>query len=129
MTLEQALYVHLRDNVTIVGGRVYPGILPQNPAYPALTYAKISCVPERQIGGGQVGYVTSRMQVSCWASTYASAKDVTGQVRASLQSFSGVMGGAGGVEVMDANCVNELDLYEDEAGVWHVLVDVLVTHL
>jgi len=76
-----------------------------------------------------VGYVTTRVQVSCWASTYSAAKDVAEQVRDALQSYSGTMGGAGGVTVLDANCVSEMDIYEDEAKVYHVPVDVMITHL
>jgi hypothetical protein len=54
---------------------------------------------------------------------------VAEQVRFALQSYSGTMGGAGGVTVLDADPVNEIDIYEPGTDTYHVPVDVMICHL
>ena len=39
---EQALYARLNAQVSALGGRIYPLVLPQNVLYPAATYQRIT---------------------------------------------------------------------------------------
>ncbi len=132
MTPEEALVAHLgsHDGFTaLVANRLYPLVLPQGPTYPAVTYARISRKGRRTLGG-TVALVNSRFQFSCWAKSYREAKAVAAELESALQSYSGQMGGAGGVRVLDGEIDNEQDQYEPESapGIYHVPVDVLLMH-
>ena len=57
----------------LVGTRIYPGgQLPQNPTLPAITYKLISG-NWIQTATGAAGLAGPRMQIDCWAETYAGA--------------------------------------------------------
>lgn len=101
--------------------------LKQGTAFPALTCQKISG-PRVASKDGPAGLAHPRMQVSCWAKSYADAKAVAEQVRLALEGFSGIMGGAGGIKVDITLLENEVDFYEPETGIYHVPVDFLIWH-
>ena len=131
MKIEEALYAHLKAHTglsSLVGTRIYPLVLPQNPALPAVTYQKISRAGERVMNNSTTLVVRTRFQISCWATSYSNAKDVAEQVKLALQDYSGLMGGAGGVQVLDVNVVGEQDIYEPDTGIYHLPVDVMIYH-
>jgi len=131
MNLEEALFAYLKDYAglkALVSTRIYPLILPQPPTLPAVTYFKVSMVNKRTLASPSNVLKQVRIQFSCWANTYSEAKDVAEQVKLALQDFRGEMGGAGGVQVLDGNVINEQDLYETDTGIYHVPVDVLILH-
>lgn len=126
MDIETALRAHLANHsglAALVGGRIYPLILPQDPALPAVTYQKVSESSE-YIHDGVSSIRKGRLQLDCWAATYATAKAVAAQVKASLHRFSGVLGGAGGVQVGGAWIEDETDFYEPDPPIYRVSVDV-----
>ncbi|MDA8212162.1 MAG: DUF3168 domain-containing protein [Clostridia bacterium] len=134
MIIEEALYAHLNTyaNLTaLVGNRIYPLVLPQKGSYPAITYQKVSG-PRLHALQTDPGTAHPRFQISCWAQTYSKAKAVVKQVQAALQDFSGIMGGAGGVQVDAVLFENEFDLYEEETegktGLYHIPVDFIIWH-
>jgi len=129
MNLEEALFAYLKDHAglkALVGTRIYPLILPQPPTLPAVTYFKVSLVNRRVMASPSDVLKQVRVQFSCWANTYSETKSVAEQVKVALQDFAGQMGG--GVQVLDGNIINEQDLYEDDTGIYHVPVDVLIMH-
>lgn len=131
MKIEEALFSYLKSYAglsALVGTRIYPLVLPQNPTLPAVTYFKVSRAGERTLGGPNPVLKQVRIQFSCWGSTYRSAKDVAEQVMMALQDYTGTMGGTDGVKVLDANPVNERDIYEQNTGIYHIPVDVLMLH-
>lgn len=130
MFLEAALYNRLSTYAgltALVSTRIYPLVLPQDPTLPAVTYQTIGRSMEDVRGSGP-RYAETRIQIDCWAATYASAKSVAEQVRAALQDYTGTMGGVGGVPVLDGDAVNEIDLYEPDALLHRVMVEALITH-
>ena len=132
MTIEEALYSYLKSYAglsALVGARIYPLILPQPATLPAITYTKISRVGERVLSGPNPNTISARFQLSCWAYSYGTAKSVANQAKLALQDYTGTMGGAGGVEVLDANSVNEQDFYETDTGIYHVPIDILILHM
>lgn len=129
MKIEEALYTYLKSHTglsALVGSRIYPLKLPQNPTLPAVVYVKVSYAGERAMGTGNPRASRARFQFSCFAQSYASAKDVAEQVKLALQDYSGLMGG--GVTVLDTNVVGEVDVFEPDTGLYHVPVDVLLIH-
>jgi hypothetical protein len=63
-------------------GAVYPLTMPTGATLPGMCYQFISEIPMRHHGGANM--VRRRLQVSCWANTYAGAVTLGDQVRAAL---------------------------------------------
>ena len=127
MSIEAGLRALLAADATIagmVGGRIYPITLPQSPTYPALTYHRASTVRERHLRG-PLGYAEVRERVHCWARSYGGAKDLAEAVRHLLDGYRGA---AGAYEIGGAAVETEIDLYDDNADVYRVVVDVMLPH-
>lgn len=78
----------------LVGTRVYPGILPQNPKMPAIVYQRIGEVRD-SVMGVDSGVVFADVQVSAWATTLTAARDLANEVRKALQRYKGTPSGSG----------------------------------
>lgn len=103
---------------TLVGNRVYPIILPQDPTLPAITYQIISQSPT----GGNIHIHNMRLQVDCWATSYAGADALAAQVVAALRLY-GVRSSQ--PALLSAYDVNRQDLYEPDTEEWRVSMDFL----
>lgn len=133
MIIEQALFVELKTAAGItalVGTRVYPLILPQNAAFPAITFQKVSgSRSHSQSGPSNLAH--PRFQISCWAkgdTAYPDAKGLAAQVRQAIDGFKGTMGGAGGVDVQSCELVSEVDGYVGESYLYVVHLDFVMWH-
>ena len=125
MIIEEALVSRLIAQVPLVGGRVYPMLLPPSVTLPAITYQKISSV-RAYTHDGFAHYAEPRFQVSAWATTYAGAKAIQTQVKTALEAYVGMMGG--GVDVQRCLVANEIDLYDPESRIYHQAVDYILAH-
>lgn len=85
--IETELYQHLNTNVTSVGGRISPQVMPQGSAKPALVYTVISDADEHSLEGGSCAGIM-RVQIDIYAKTYAEAKTIKEEVKTSLYSFA-----------------------------------------
>ncbi|MGE0294967.1 MAG: DUF3168 domain-containing protein [Hyphomonadaceae bacterium] len=108
--MEDSLNAALREDAAvgaIVGAgasaRVYPLVLPQSVNLPAVTYQRISTprVVTTTLSGPNAR-VNCRMQVDCWAGTFAQAKALSSAVRAALLS----------ADSFTAIAIDNRDLYE-----------------
>jgi len=94
MTLEEGLYDHLTNDAgvsALVGTRIYPLVVPQDVALPAIAYQRISG-PRDHAHDGPSGLGRARMQFTFVGTSYSQAKSVAEAVRASLDGFKGTMG-------------------------------------
>lgn len=128
MTIEEALYSYLTSHPgvsALVGTRVYPLKLPQNPKLPGptITYHKVSLFAQRTIGSSGPQFYEERFQFSCWAETYDEAKILAWTLISALQDYSGEIGT---VKILDAHTVNETDIYEETVGIYHIPVDIVI---
>lgn len=126
MTIEAAIRQYLLANpniMALIAGRLYPMVLPQPPTLPAVTYSRVSRSAVRDLTG--VAYWISRFQFSCWAKKYGDAKAVAQAVRQALEDYVGTMGQ---FRIIGSASVNEIDLSQPDTGLYHVPVDVLITH-
>lgn len=130
--LETALYAFLGQQGAIsalVGARIYPLLLPQNPTMPALTYQIISTVPDYVLAGPS-GLVAKRVQINCWASRewampgYTTAQNVATAVRKALDGYSGIW--PGGIEIVRAKRDNQHDDFEPEGLYDRTILDFIV---
>jgi len=123
MTIEELLVARLTGYpalAALVGNRVYPLVLPQNVALPAMTYQRISTLRVRSHSGPS-GLAHPRFQFACWADSYAEAANVTRVLRLALDGFKLTPGGA-------ALSENEIDDYEAETGRWRINADYIIWH-
>lgn len=115
----------LRDRMTthagltaLINSRCYPLTIPQNATMPALSYFRVSTVRHSAMGA-DCGLVTARFQVSVWADSFSSARDVANQVRSALQRWSTTSG----TVIQDIFYLNETDLYDPQVEVHHTACD------
>lgn len=110
--IHDALYSRLSGFAgltALVSTNIFPRQLPQNVAYPACTYFKVSG-PRDSTMGSDSGIVHARFQVSSWGSTVTSAQDVAEQVRKALQRFRGTLAS---VVIQDIFIENEDEMPPD----------------
>ena len=126
--LAEALFAYLKDVSglnALVGTRIYPLVLPQNPVLPAITYTRVSNPKQRLLARGAADTFRPRIQFDCWAITYKSAQLVASQLQAALQDYAGIMGG---VVVLDADVDTGQDAQDPDSREPHVQVDVIMMH-
>lgn len=126
MTIEAAIRQYLlaqKPIADLIADRLYPMVLPEAVTLPAVTYQRVSRSAVRDLSG--MAFCISRLQFSCWAKKYADAKLVAQAIRRALDDYVGTMGQ---FRILDSTTVNEVDLSQPEAGLYHVPVDVLVKH-
>lgn len=92
MTWEADLVAHLRADsgiAAVVGDRIYPVVLPQNSAKPAITYQEITGIPQTDLSGDDGDLMEIRVQVDCWGENprgYTAASALADLVRVRLQT-------------------------------------------
>ena len=108
----------------LVSTRIYPGKLPQIPTLPAVTYSRVDG-PRVQSLVGSSGLAHPRLQIDCWAETYAGVKTLANAVRGAIDGYSGTISGTrvGGVLIDD-----EQDVYEPNVEFYRVSQDYIVWH-
>jgi len=125
--IEAGLHGFLTDDTdiaAIVATRVYPIILPQNPTMPAITYQRIS-TPRVSSTTGPSGLASPRIQVDCWAETYAAVKALSDTVRTAVDGYSGTMDT---FTVYGVIVESEQDLYEPDAVYYRTSLDLIIWH-
>ena len=98
--------------------RLYPQMLPQNSAYPAVTYSCVSSQRETAMGVDP-GIVSARYQFSAWASSYQEARDLAEQLRLTYQRWRDKLGA---VDILDT-FIEDMDDLPPE-----LVNDVVVHH-
>jgi hypothetical protein len=125
MALEDAVRTYTLaggDVAALVGARMHPRHLPQNPTLPALVYTRVDTRRLHDLAGAD-GLPRTRLQITCWANLPAGAAHLAAVVRTRLDSFRGVMGGE---NIGACLCVGERDLEDAEAGRSGVALDFMI---
>ena len=108
----------------LIGTRLYPLKLPQDPTVPAMTFQWISG-QRAHAADGAVGLASPRVQFDCWAETYLEVESVFEALRKRLDGFRGT---AGASRVQGAFFETERDDYEDEARLYRRSADFFIWH-
>jgi len=125
--IEDAIFTRLTTHAglsALIGTRAYPLQAPQNAATPFLVYQRVSAQRISAMGN-DTGLARGRFQVSCFASTYSSAKDVAAQARAALQRWRGTVNGT---TIQDTYFENDVDVYNPGTLIYHVAIDVEIIY-
>ena len=102
----------------LVGTRIDPNKLSQNPTLPAVTYTMISA--QRPSNADSPAIVTGqRIQIDCWGSTYAQAVNVFEAIRKRLN-------GKSSGDIIVALLDNEREFYEPEPELYRRSADFMV---
>lgn len=102
----------------LIGARFHPLRLPQGPVLPAVTYQTIfgtSLVTHQ----GAADYGRRRLQLDCWASTYAGAVAVKEAIRKALIDDPGLEG---------TRIINDMDVPESEPLIWRRMLEISIWH-
>jgi len=107
----------------LVGTRIYPLILPQNPTLPAISYGLISAIRDTNLSS-MVGLVEVRYQFDCWALTLLEAEAMADALRAALHGFQGPVGGSPATgNVSGSFAENERHIYEPDTEIYRISTD------
>lgn len=128
MTAEAAVFNLLSNHAGVsglVGSRIYPVKLPQDPTYPALTYFRVSGL-RHSVMCNDTGIVEKRIQISSWADSYAGVNALAEQVRDAMQRTSGTFAG---VEIIDTFMDGDgPEIWEDEVSAYQAITDCNVIY-
>lgn len=95
---------------TLIGGRVYPTMMPQNAAYPAVVFTASGAPADNS---KQQAATTDKgtVRFHIWAATHAECEDIDAALRAALDYVPGT---AGDVTVTGAECRDFQDGMDDK---------------
>ena len=127
--MEEALIAYLLAHApltALVGRRLRPVIGKQADGFPAIVVQMVSHLPE-YVTQGPVSLADSRVQVDCYAETFAGSKAVARAVKARV---SGQRFTSGGVEFQQCAVIAERSSYEDgkEVKLHRTSIDFRVWH-
>jgi hypothetical protein len=115
MILSPERHVYLRLATTpgvarMVGFQIYPIAVPKSGAtMPLIAYRRVNIQRESALNGPMFQPVVS-LQLSCWAMSYDSVRDLSDEVRLALDGHTGTLAG---VTISDMRLVSEVDDYID----------------
>ena len=95
--------------------------LPQGSTLPAVTFFLVSTV-ETQAANRTRLATTSRVQFSCWASSYLNMLALAAQVEAAVNAFTT------NVYTLDLAGAVDVGTPEPETGLYHRAIDALIVH-
>lgn len=137
-TIEEAVVKKMLASAAITGligagdnARLYPLVIPQTAALPAVAYQKISS-PKEQAHTGSSHLCRSRFQLTLVAATYTAVKALATAVKQCWDSFSGtvIIDTANSVRIDGCSIENDSDTsIERQTVVTPVVrIDVLIWH-
>ena len=109
----------------LIGTRLYPLKLPQDPTVPAMTYQWVSG-QRAHAADGAVGLASPRVQFDCWAQTYLEVEAMLEALRKRLDGFQGTVGSSPGSWIQGAFFETERDDYDDEVRLYRRSADFFV---
>lgn len=127
MNIEDGLYSYLTNNAgvkAIVASRVYPLVIAQKTALPAITYQTSSLKPDRNLSGN-TGRMTATVQLNAWAETYTEVKSLAEALRSALNDYSGAMGSD---TIRRSGVESETDGWDEETGFFRVSMQITIVY-
>lgn len=125
-TIEEAVRAVLiaDSGVNVITTRCYPGMIPQDAAYPLILYMKVTGNSDNLLNGLS-GLAYTRMQIESWAETYASAKALAVEVKQCLNAKKYTKDS---VAIGSIVMQSENDFYEDAVKCHRIIQDYTMWH-
>ena len=127
MAIEAALYTELTGDERVgalVGDRVYPETIPQEAAFPAIAYQKVSGFPMGS-HGGRLNLSEAVIQVTISAEDYKAAKEIANLIKLWFP-FRGILGDS--VDVYSSRIQVEVDGFGPQIEAPTVRLDLWFLH-
>ena len=106
MRVEQHVYEAISS---LVSGRVYPVILPEQTLYPALVYRRISGASETTLDGVD-GLIQARFQFDCWGHVFGDITVLSSALKTALTAIKAVP-------------LMEIHQFDDDARLYRAILD------
>lgn len=103
----------------LIGSCLYPVFVPENTAYPCISYQAVSATSEYALDGSSER--TKRLQFDVWGRNYADCKAVAAALDAVLDGFSGPL--PDGTVILGAFRGVELDLSEQYSRTYRTMIE------
>jgi len=126
MAIEELIHTRLSGFAglaDLVSARIYPNVLPQDVAMPAVSWRRISADRLRAMVADP-GLVRPRFQFDAWGLKYLDARNVREQLRLALERWTD----AGPPVVQATFFLTEIDLYEDDTLLHHLVSDYEINY-
>lgn len=110
--IEKSVYVLLSDDACVIeaaGSRIYPMVVPQGASLPAITYQILSTVGI-SVMAGPTNLKERRLQINCWAETYAAAEALAHKIGRALNGYRDT---AEDVKIWGIELIDEGDVLAD----------------
>ncbi len=111
MDISEALYQFISTNLTTIGGRIYPDIMPETEVYPAITYQLISVSPSHVLNRQSTGLQVCTYMFSIWAESRKITRQVGALLTQLLDNYQGQM--AEGIYIQSIMKISEDDIFDD----------------
>lgn len=108
----------------IISDRMYPLRAPDKSTYPLITYSKIDGERDSTHDGNS-GLANPSMRLKCWSPSYLTAKNLALEV---VKALNGRTGAMGGTDRSGSMVEDEVDLFDPETKLYHIVVDVAFWH-
>lgn len=129
MSFEVGLVSLFNSNLrttTLLAERIYPVLLPQDAALPAMSYTVISDLPIYS-HHGPVGIRLARVQVDIWSLvSYEEAATIAEAVDMALSGYRGVAAGVKFVAIL--NTGGNQSNFDIATGLWHRMLEYRVNY-
>lgn len=125
MSLESAfrsMILSISSVTSLVSQRVFPGIIPENETLPAIRYLPVSGTREHSHDGVS-GFQVQRIQVDCYAKTYAEVIALAAALEAGMDGFNGSSPATFAITLE-----SDSDVYEEVPRIWRRQMDFVVQY-
>lgn len=126
--IEQAIHAKVLATAAITAicsSRVYAIKVPQGATFPAISYERVSTGLRDLTHNGTNQVAEPIFQFNCFADNPKTAKQLAAELRKALHGWSGTQSGE---TIFRSQVINELDLWDDEIEIYHVVVEVEILH-
>jgi len=127
MTVATSLYTFLSGNgtITAITTAIHPQVLPQEVAFPALTYTMDADDDDYLLSGSASGLKEALFSIDCYSPSYVTAHTLADAVRGEL---IGVTGTFGAVTADHIRKEREFDLFEPPTELHRVSMEFFVAY-
>lgn len=119
----QQLLVADEGIAALLGTRIYPLLLPDQPTFPSATYQRVSTVTIHGLSDN-FSFTKCRLQIDTWDLTFPGARAVATAIAEVLEGYADTL--SNGVAVRDVVLDSQIDLYDSAARLFRVSLDFIV---